>query len=102
MTSVGENQEKSNTIQPPLLVFFSPSIAIVEAVVPEVGIAWYVGAPVEAADDDEDEVCVDCVVYTGRITISISPVGITCVSCCEFGGLVAVSDVQAAFVASVP
>jgi len=25
MTSVGENEEKANTIQPPLLVFFSPS-----------------------------------------------------------------------------
>ena len=25
MTSVGENEEKVNTIQPPLLVFFSPS-----------------------------------------------------------------------------
>jgi len=28
MTSVGENEEKANTIQPPLLVFFSPSLAI--------------------------------------------------------------------------
>jgi len=25
VTSVGENEEKANTIQPPLLVFFSPS-----------------------------------------------------------------------------
>jgi len=28
MTSVGENEEKANTIQPPLLVFFSPSYPI--------------------------------------------------------------------------
>jgi len=28
VTSVGENEEKVNTIQPPLLVFFSPSIGI--------------------------------------------------------------------------
>jgi len=26
VTSVGEKEEKANTIQPPLLVFFSPSI----------------------------------------------------------------------------
>jgi len=26
VTLVGENEEKANTIQPPLLVFFSPSI----------------------------------------------------------------------------
>jgi len=28
VTSVGENEEKANTIQPPLLVFLSPSIGI--------------------------------------------------------------------------
>ena len=76
--------------------------ATVEAAVPEVGIAWDVGAAIEAADGDEDEVCTGCVVCTGRITVSISPVGITCVSCYEFGGLVAVSDVLAAFVPPVP
>ena len=77
-------------------------VATVEAVVPETGIAYEVGAAVEAADGDEDEVCAGCVDCTGYITVSILPVGITCVSCCEFGGLVAVSDVLAAFVAPVP
>jgi len=33
MISVGEKEEKANTIQPPLLVFFSPSIGI-RALVP--------------------------------------------------------------------
>jgi len=28
VTSVGEEEEKANTIQPPLLVFFSPSFGI--------------------------------------------------------------------------
>jgi len=31
VTSVGENEEKVNTVQPPLLVFFSPSSPIVIA-----------------------------------------------------------------------
>jgi len=75
--------------------------ATVEAAVPEVGIAWDVGAAVEAADGDEDEFCAGCVVCTGRITVSLSTVGITCVSCCEFRGLVAVSDLLAAFVLPV-
>ena len=73
-------------------------VATIEAVVPEVGIAWDVGATVEVGATVVD----DATVEASAPDEGAELVWIVCVSFCKFGGLVLVPDVLVVFASLVP
>ena len=72
--------------------------ATVEPTVPEEELPCEVGIAAEVGATVVDGATVEA----GAPDEGAEPVGIICTSICEFGGLVAVSDVLAAFVPPVP